>query len=159
MSVKSDYRLAFSSSSGPSIESPPKLLQEAVETVLRMHDVASAKISFVFVGDDEMADLNEKHLGHQGPTDVLTFDLRDDGSPGGAVEGEIVVSVDTAAREAAARGHSRDAELALYAVHGVLHLLGYDDGTKEQAARMHEVEDRVFTALGLAPVFGAVEKS
>ncbi len=70
-----------------------------------------------------------------------------------SVEGEIVVSADTAAREARGRGHSFEAELALYAVHGTLHLLGYDDDNEQAAARMHELEDEILGAIGVGAVY------
>lgn len=98
-----------------------------------------------------MALLNERHLGHHGSTDVLTFDLGDGGAD---IEGEIVISLDMARREAKRRGHSAQAEVALYAVHGVLHLLGYDDHDPRHAARMHRMEDEILQACGMGKVFG-----
>ena len=116
-----------------------------------------------------MTRLNQRHLNRREPTDVLAFDLRDELSAvrrdqstadrevadieGPAIDGEIILSVDTAAREAQERGHACKAELALYAVHGTLHLLGYDDDREDSAAAMHEVEDEVLAAIGLGPVY------
>ncbi len=103
-----------------------------VRATLIHHAVTRAEISIALVSDDHMATLNETHLDHEGPTDVLTFDLSDRApsadptKPPTTVDGEIVLSTDTASREAKARDHELDAELALYAVHGMLHLLGYD---------------------------------
>lgn len=139
-------------------------LQEAIKATLIRHKAPTAQISVALVDDAEMAELNRRHLNHQGPTDVLAFDLRDDGvarlahqndSHCGRLEGEIVISVDTAAREARRRGHGIDAEAALYVVHGVLHLLGYDDHVEQDAARMHAVEDEILSSLGMGPVFQA----
>lgn len=146
-------------------------VRDAVEATLRRHATGTARISVAIVDDAHMAGLNERHLHHKGPTDVLTFDLRDepgaapladdapDGVQSGAdnpqIEAEIVLSVDTAAREARKRGHGVRAELALYAVHGVLHLLGYDDHGAADAARMHEVEDEILAAIGLGAVYKA----
>lgn len=82
-----------------------------------------------------------------------------DGAPPasvGVLEGDIIVSADTAAREAEARGHDLAAELALYAVHGALHLLGYDDADPADAQRMHDMEDEVLSAVGIGPVYGRV---
>ena len=89
---------------------------------------------------------------------MLTFDLRDEktltgGSHNNCIEGEIVVSVDTADREADLRGHDITAELTLYAIHGTLHLLGFDDQASEDAARMHSLEDDILSSLGVGPVF------
>jgi len=135
-------------------------LEDAIVAALRRHGAASARITVAVVDDAHIADLNQTHLQHAGPTDVLTFDLRDEHvdatDPRSAVEGEIVVSAETAAREASARGHSEEAELALYAVHGTLHLLGYDDQTEEDAARMHAVEDEILVSVGLGAVFQGI---
>ena len=132
-------------------------LIDAIRAALRRHKAAHARINLAMVDDEAMALLNEKHLQHSGPTDVLTFDLRDDafGSEGASwqVDGQIVVSAETATREAAARGHGEEAELALYAVHGVLHLLGYDDADEAEAARMHELEDEILQSLGFGYVY------
>jgi probable rRNA maturation factor len=139
-------------------------LIEAVKAALVRHNTPTAQISVALVDDSQMAELNLRHLNHEGPTDVLTFDLRDDddnrpagqdGPAGGGLEGEIVVSVDTAAREARRRGHEVDAEASLYAVHGTLHLLGYDDRREQDAVRMHTVEDEILSSLGMGSVFGA----
>ena len=132
----------------PSDDAP---LVAAVRATLHRHDIPSAVLSIALVDDDRMASLNAAHLNHDGPTDVLSFDLRDnDGSP---LEGELVLSVDTAAREAQQRGHALEAELMLYAVHGTLHLLGYDDHDEADALRMHTVEDEILTELGAGSVY------
>ena len=134
-------------------------LVRTIEATLRRFAVKNAVISVAIIDDGRIADLNEKHLGHTGPTDVLTFDLRDDAakaapSPYDQIDGEIVVSIDTAAREAAARGHTLDAELSLYLAHGTLHLLGHDDDSPENAQKMHILENEVLSSIGVGPVFG-----
>lgn len=126
-------------------------LRRAVKAALQAHNIPRARIGLCVLSDQEMAVMNEQHLGHEGPTDVLTFDLREQGTCD--LEGEIALSVDTARREGREREHSVETELALYSVHGVLHLLGYDDHTKVAAARMHDMEDRILESLGLGAVF------
>ena len=133
-------------------------LVDVIEATLRRHHVSKASISVALVDDRRIAELNVAHLAHDGPTDVLTFDLRDEknrsgGSRNNRIEGEIVVSVDTAAREAESRGHDITTELALYAVHGTLHLLGFDDQASEDAARMHGLEDDILSSIGVGPVY------
>jgi len=132
-------------------------LISVIAAALRRHRAADARIDVAVVDDRSIAILNEKHLNHTGPTDVLTFDLRDDpeDATNGArrIDGQIVVSAQTAAREAAARGHDDEAELALYAVHGTLHLLGYDDADEAEAARMHELEDEILHSEGFGNVY------
>ncbi len=128
-------------------------IRRAIGATLRLHGVKRACLSVALVDDATMADLHRTFLGRRGPTDVLSFDLN--GSEGAhRVDGEIVLSVDTAAREAKRRGHAVDAELALYAVHGLLHLLGHDDRTARGAARMHRLEDEILGSLGIGAVFG-----
>lgn len=135
-------------------------VSEAIRATLRQHGVPGGCVSVAIVDDAAIAVLNEKHLNHKGSTDVLTFDLRGErGQPSTSdpsVDGEIVMSVETAEREAAARGHATDAELALYAVHGTLHLLGYTDRDDKDAARMHAMENAILTELGWGAVFGTI---
>ena len=128
-------------------------VRKAIRAALRRHGVVRARISVALVNDAAMARLNRDHLGHNGPTDVLCFDLRDEASEKNTIDGEIVMSVDMAVKQARERGHAVEAELALYAVHGTLHLLGYDDRRKADAAHMHEMEDEILTALGWGPIF------
>jgi len=142
-------------------------LKKAITATLRRHNTPAAIISVALVDDLRIAELNRRHLGHDGPTDVLAFDLRDaadqddsngDGFLRGELEGDVVISVETAMREARRRGHEPDAEVALYAVHGILHLLGYDDHQDRDAARMHVVEDEILASVGWGPVFKAEPK-
>ena len=112
----------------------------------------AASLSIVVVGSDEMAELNGRFTGRAGDTDVLAFPL-DDG-PGGDERqvGEIVVSASRAYEEAIARGVEPRDELLLYVVHGMLHLLGYDDHSPEQQRDMYEREASVLEAAGVCYV-------
>jgi len=88
------------------------------------------------VGDRAMRRLNLRYLRHRGATDVLAFDLA---APGPTrLLGEVIVSADTARRQAKRLGVSVALELDLLVVHGVLHLAGWDDHEPGQARRMHE---------------------
>lgn len=135
----------------------------ALRAALQRFAVRGAQLSLALVDDDQIAELNQTYLAHAGPTDVITFDLADeppeDGAAERVVDGEIVVSLETAEREAAVRGNRPESEASLYAVHGLLHLLGYDDASEEDAAAMHALEDEVLTALGLGPAFGRGSES
>lgn len=169
MEEDSEYDISVSSDEGG--ESPHGgRVREVLSAALRRHEVRAARIHVALVGDDCIARLNDQYLGRGGATDVLAFDLREPdresatgiGDRRGSVfpeetagvEGEIVISTDTAAREASTRGHAYEAELALYALHGALHLLGYDDQEESAAVRMHAMEDEILTAVGLGTVFG-----
>lgn len=101
-----------------------------------------------------MRTLHRVHMGIDTPTDVLTFDLGSDPRRG-FIDGEIVACADVARRAAANLGVSLLAELALYAVHGVLHLAGFDDHTAKDAARMHALEDEILRGCGIGVVYAA----
>ncbi|CAN5740282.1 hypothetical protein BH11PLA1_BH11PLA1_19950 [soil metagenome] len=122
----------------------------------------TGEIGVRVVGDAEMADLHLRYCGVAGTTDVLTFDLIDSAHAEGMAEGDgrpvevdIVVCLDEAARQAAARFLAVRHELLLYVVHGLLHCLGCDDGDDAAFARMHAREDALMAALGLPPAFHA----
>jgi probable rRNA maturation factor len=119
-------------------------------------------VSLVLCGDDEIAALNAQWLSHDGPTDVISFpqlelipgvpsdELRD-----GVLLGDIVISVETAAGQAAEFDDWSTAdEVALLFVHGLLHLCGYDDLSDEARAVMTSREAEVLTATGRRPAPG-----
>jgi len=118
-------------------------------------------LNIVLIDDDHMRLMHTEYHDDPTTTDVLTFDLRDepfDGAPEAglipAIEGEVYVCADEAARQAGQRGHALRHELLLYALHGLLHLAGYDDHDDEDRARMHRREDELLNAIGVGPVYG-----
>jgi probable rRNA maturation factor len=126
------------------------LLRRAVKSVLRGAGVRSATISVAIVDDAAITELNWKYLRHRGPADVLSF-LLDDciGIEGTVVEGEVILGAETAARVAPNYGWPAHHELLLYAIHGTLHLVGYDDRTPRQRAEMQQREKEVLEKLGI----------
>lgn len=117
--------------------------------------VRNGRLGLRIVDDREMASLHERYSKLPGTTDVLTFDLRDD--PADPIEGDIVICLDEARRQARARGHDTRDEALLYAVHGLLHLLGEDDHEEADYQRMHRREDELLQRIGLGPVFARGE--
>ena len=119
--------------------------------------VRGGLVNILIIDDAEMSELHHRYLGDPQTTDVLTFDLGPDetGSwkPGDPIEGDLAVCLDQAAREAADRGHDTRLEVLLYAVHGLLHLIGMDDHTPASAEAMHRREDELLFSVGLGPVF------
>ena len=114
--------------------------------MLRAAGVAHARISVALVDDETIARLNWRYLRHRGPADVLSFVLDDrDG-----LEGEVVVGAETALRAAPKYGWLPHDELLLYVVHGMLHLVGYDDRTARQRAEMQRKEKEVLEEFGIA---------
>jgi probable rRNA maturation factor len=110
------------------------------------------EFSVVLVGDRRMGALHEQFMGVAGPTDVLTFPIDAD-AIGNVIAGEVYVCVPEARRQAKSRGIDPKREVLLYALHGMLHLLGYDDRTSRDYRIMHSTEDLILTELGLGPVF------
>lgn len=110
----------------------------------RLKGARAAAVGVLLVGDAEIAKLNARHLRHRGPTDVLSFPIGDvDPLRKAYFLGEIVVSFETAAREARERGLSAREEWTRYLVHGFLHLLGYDDRTPKLRAQMEALQERI----------------
>jgi probable rRNA maturation factor len=109
-------------------------------------------LSIVLVGDRRMSALHEQFMGIEGPTDVLTFPMETD-ARGRVTAGEVIVCVPQARRAAKARRIPPRLEILLYALHGILHLLGHDDRTDRAFAAMHRTEDAILTELGFGPVF------
>ena len=101
-------------------------------------------LSVVFVGDAALAHLHRRWLGDGSRTDVISFDLSDEHS----AAGELFVSASCARRVARERGVAPERELALYLVHGALHLCGHDDHAPRARARMRRAETAVLRSLG-----------
>jgi probable rRNA maturation factor len=95
----------------------------AVRHVLREEGVAVAEISVALVSDAEITALNQDYLQHQGPTDVISFALHEAGE---SPLGDVYVGVEQAARQAAEYGATPAEEVIRLAVHGTLHVLGWD---------------------------------
>jgi len=108
-------------------------------------------VNLVLVDDVTIHELNRRFLGHDWPTDVLTFPFEADPGISDDPGGEVVVSVETAVREAERRGVDPRAEVALYVVHGLLHLLGFDDGTEGEAEAMHREALQLLRDFGIDP--------
>jgi probable rRNA maturation factor len=119
-------------------------MRKAVRIALGEGGIRNGRIGLAVVDDPTMARLNGQFLGHEGPTDVLSFLLE---QTDGRVEAEVVVSADTAAREAPRHGWTPQEELLLYVIHGALHLVGYDDATKNERARMRRRERKVMERM------------
>jgi probable rRNA maturation factor len=100
------------------------------------------ELAVSLVNDAEMTAVNEQFLSHSGSTDVITFDYRSDS--GG---GELIVCLDTAARAAVEHGTTVAYEVVLYIVHGMLHLVGFDDHSAADRKAMRAEEARIMELL------------
>ena len=140
-----------------SVASPQELvspeydeLRRVVRTVLEGQGVKKAKISLALVDDATIHRLNKQFLNHDEPTDVITFPMSNAGAA--VLEGEVVIGVGVAVEQAKERGHSVGVEIALYALHGVLHLVGFDDIDAADRVLMRERERHWLEVLGLPPI-------
>lgn len=118
----------------------------AARSVLRDAEYNSATISLAVVDDTTIHALNKRYLNHDWPTDVLSFLLNEQD---GHLEGEVVLSADTAATSAAEIGWPAAAEQLLYVIHGMLHLVGHADDTPAAANEMRAAEIRHLEAFGI----------
>ena len=92
--------------------------------------------------------MNRQYRKKDKPTDVLSFPLADELQP--SLLGDVVISIETAARQAQRRHHSLREELQILLIHGILHLLGYDhEVSRSEAIRMHRKEREIKEMLGI----------
>ena len=123
----------------------PRPVRRLLEAVLAGEGVAPGRpLEVALLRDGALAEMNARFRGRPGPTDVLSFPADPRGWPPEEPRplGEIVVSVDRACEQAAARGLAPARELERLLVHGALHLTGYDDHTPAERARMRRREER-----------------
>ncbi len=104
--------------------------------------------------DETIRVINRRHLAHDWPTDVISFPLSDPDDP--VLAGELVVSAEMAASTARDVGVDPRSELALYVVHGLLHLCGLDDQTAEDADVMRQREAEILASEGLINTYPLV---
>lgn len=134
------------------------LWRQRLADALRFTDQPdNTEVSVTFVDDSRIHELNLEFRGKDRPTDVLSFPLLEGDALAAEPEagmprmlGDIVVSVETAKRQAAEYGHSLEREIGFLLIHGLLHLLGEDHETPEQEDRMRERQRQVLEAWGLS---------
>ena len=118
------------------------LVRSAVEAVLRLIDFDEASISVTLLGDDAIAEINSQYLGHEGPTDVISFPLWENGEP---VVGDIYVGLEQARRQAEDMAVPLPQELRRLVIHGTLHVLGYDhpEGEEREDSEMWLLQEQI----------------
>ena len=131
-----------------------KKLVKAVCNRFTQSDIRGTKyeISIAIVDDAEIRRANKQFLNRSAGTDCLSCDLSDCANEKSF---ELIVNAEEAVKEAAMRGHSSEAELALYVTHGLLHNLGFDDSTKNRAKKMHDTEDEILQQQGYGFVYNS----
>ena len=126
----------------------------AVQAMRGQFEPTHIDLTIVLTDDVQLRSLNRDYLDIDAPTDVLSFPSdQTDPDTGSRYLGDILVSIERAAAQSAAAGHTIEAEVQLLVVHGVLHLLGHDHAEPEEKARMWNAQAEILSSLGL----GAIE--
>jgi rRNA maturation RNase YbeY len=120
-------------------------IKTLAQTVLSSEGILEAEINIIFVNDDYMLRLNQEYFKKNTTTDVISFNLTDDNSDG--LDGEIYANVEQINRQASEFHVSTEEEIFRIVIHGLLHLLGFDDQTKAQKQIMTEKEDQYITLI------------
>jgi probable rRNA maturation factor len=128
----------------------PAKVRKLVEGTSRKFGLRKAVVNIEIADDRRIVEVNKKFLKKSSITDVISFDVSDDC---GTVF-DIIVNSELARRQAKLRGHSFEAELMLYILHGLLHQLGFDDMTVRKAAKMHRTENEILENFGYGAVYG-----
>lgn len=121
-----------------------ELVYDAIRFTLKTHSLDKSEVSVLLTDDCRIRELNREYRGIDSPTDVLAFAMQDDKDSKNLnpnLLGDIVISLETAERQAKATHHSIDREVVLLTIHGILHLIGYDHITNEEASIMFEKQD------------------
>ena len=123
-------------------------VRDAAAATLRAERVKDAMLSITFVGRAAISRLNRRYLGHQGPTDVISFGLGRVGKRG-AVVGDVYICAEVARDNARRQGISAGEELLRLVVHGTLHVLGYDhpEGATRTTSRMWRKQERILARV------------
>jgi len=126
-------------------------LKRLIKHLCRRFGLSKATVSIAVLGDEAIRKVNKKFLKKDTATDVISFDLSDEGQAEKVFE--LVVNGEQARREGLARGHGPEGELALYVVHGLLHNLGFDDLDGVKAEKMHRLEDEILQQFGYGIIY------
>ncbi len=149
--VMARLQLSIINNSGSKPRYVRERLERVLEKAIKEANIPKATLTILLVGDDESAALHQQHFNDPTTTDVMTFP---DGSPHPATGivhlGDLAVCVDVAKREAALRGRKTGEEMTLYCLHGLLHLLDYDDVTPSQQKKMWAAQVRLLQAVGIS---------
>ncbi len=128
-----------------------EILRLSARALLDDQEIAEdEELSIVIDEDSKIHALNLEHLGIDKPTDVLSFPSKEiDPDSGKIYLGDVIISFDTAEKQASAMGHSVLEEIQLLVVHGCLHLLGHDHADEKGKGQMWEIQERVLKSIGV----------
>ena len=131
-------------------------IKRTARAILNSVGESDATLAVSLVGDDEIRKLNRIHRGMDRSTDVLSFPLVSASDPAGSERllGDVVISVETARRQAADYDAPLEAEINRLLVHGVLHVIGHDHHRADERKRMKAEERRIAKAIGMPWPYG-----
>ncbi len=121
-------------------------LRDAITAVLTGEGIVRAEVSVAILDDRAIHTVNRDQLDHDYPTDILSFLFERDAH---SLDGELIASAETAIRSATEVGWPAEHELALYLVHGTLHLAGYNDYEDADRAEMRKAERQYLQVVGM----------
>jgi probable rRNA maturation factor len=127
-------------------------IENIARAVCKQFNLDNAAINLVITTDDEITRINQQFLDRDTATDCISFDLSENGAKSQKLF-DIIINSELAERQSRKLNVSHIAELALYTVHGLLHNLGFDDDSEENAATMHKKEDQILENQGFGNVF------
>jgi probable rRNA maturation factor len=132
-------------SPSPHVSAPlRKQIRAAIRRIAEDFEWDAGQLSIAILDDASIQEINREYLSHDYPTDVISFDLTDSDKH---LEGEILVSWETAARVAQEQGWQTPQEILLYVIHGMLHIVGLDDQTPIQCEQMRRQERHYMLAV------------
>jgi probable rRNA maturation factor len=127
---------------------PGVKLKKTAQSILALVGQAEAELSLVLVGNAEMRKLNARYRRKDYATDVLSFPVEGTLAEGNSLLGDVIISVEKARAQARERGRTRDQEMAILLIHGIVHLLGYDHERSAKDARvMKRLENKIYRQL------------
>ena len=157
MSNEKDKIVADITCSCRGIDADTGKLEKLAVHICRRFLKGRVTVSIAIVDDEAIRKINSVYLNRPEKTDVISFDLSDEAE--NCKTFEIIINAEQAMREAAQRGHSAEAELALYLTHGLLHNLGFDDAETAGTRQMHDMEDEILQLAGFGVVYRGHEKT
>ena len=116
----------------------PKHYKQWIQQVIDTHDFQLKEVNYIFCSDDYLLDINRTHLNHDFYTDIITFDLSDHTED---IQADIFISIDRVIENADDRNIAFEEEIDRVMIHGILHLLGFNDVTPEEKSLMRQKED------------------
>lgn len=127
-------------------------LKSFLENVCRDEKLENGEFNIIIVDNEEIRNINREHRGIDRETDVISFALEDDKTfnfDDYRMLGDIYISIDKTREQQESYGHSFKRELSFLAVHGLLHLLGYDHMTKEDEEKMFSKQEEILSRYGI----------